>query len=76
MFYFSEDVSQWNVLAMWLLFVLNIVEDPSSNHGPKTDYPDWDISLFSSVFPGKCQDSTLNYASATLFHFISFVIIH
>lgn len=43
----------------------------SSNLGPETNYLDWDLTLFSSVYPDKCKDSTLNWAMTTFFHNLS-----
>jgi hypothetical protein len=36
-----------------------------------SDYPDWGFFMFASVFPGKCQDGTSDYAMTTSFHIIS-----
>jgi hypothetical protein len=59
-----------DVMVEWLALLLRIREVPGSNLGPETDYPDWGFSWFSSVFPGKCRDSTLNYATTASFHIL------
>ena len=35
------------------------------------EYSHWRISLFSSVPPGKCRDSTLNFVTTASFHNLS-----
>jgi hypothetical protein len=41
-----------NVVIEWLTTLLHIREVQGLNLGPETDYPDWDLSLLSSVPPG------------------------
>jgi hypothetical protein len=42
-----------NVVDEWLKLQLRIREIPSSNLGPKTGYPSWGFSWFSSAPPGQ-----------------------
>jgi hypothetical protein len=53
-FYFHNTL---NVMVEWLILMLHIWEVPGSKLGPDTDYSEF--LWFSSVPPGKCQDSTL-----------------
>jgi hypothetical protein len=46
-----------------------------SNLGPLTDYPDWDVSWFSSLPPGSCRDSPSHYAATVPHIFHSSLII-
>jgi hypothetical protein len=58
---FRSKTEDWpNVMVEWLALLLRILEVPGSNLGPETGHSDWGFSWFSSIPPGKCQDSTLS----------------
>jgi hypothetical protein len=59
-----------NVACEWLTLLLRIRKVPASDLGPKTDYPDWDISWYSSVIPRIYRDNNLNYATSSV-HILS-----
>jgi hypothetical protein len=61
-----------NVVVEWLAFLFRIREVLGSNIGLETGYPDWGFSWFSSVPPGKCLANTLNLATTTSFHILSY----
>jgi hypothetical protein len=45
-----------NVSMEWLAILLCIQEESSSNLYPKCGYPDWGISLYHSLLPGKWRN--------------------
>jgi hypothetical protein len=56
--YCSFQHVDWpNIAFDCLALLLRIQEDPGSNHGPETGYPDWGVSWFSSFPPWKFWDS-------------------
>jgi hypothetical protein len=55
---FSTPLSP-NVVVECLTFLLCILEVPNSNLDPETRYPDWGVSWFPLVPPGKCRESTI-----------------
>jgi hypothetical protein len=65
-----------NVVNEWLTFLFRTQEVPGSNLSTG-DQLSWGFSWFSSVPPGKCQDSTLKLSHD---HFLPslfpFIIIH
>jgi hypothetical protein len=66
-YWLLKEESASNVAVEWLAFLLHIRDISGWNLGPETDNPDWRSSWFSSIPPGKCWDSTLNYAATVSF---------
>jgi hypothetical protein len=56
-----------NIVAEWLICLLNIWKVLGSNLSPETGYPDGGFH----VFPHSLQTNTLNYAMNTSFHILS-----
>jgi hypothetical protein len=50
--------------------LLRVQEVPGSYIGLETGYPEWDFLWFTSVPPGVCRVSTLNFVSSGSFHIL------
>jgi hypothetical protein len=46
----TYDISTLNIAVEWLASFVPILEDPGSNLGPETDYPESAFCLFSVLF--------------------------
>jgi hypothetical protein len=60
-----------NVVIKLVALLLQMLEIMSSKLGPETGYPEWGLSWFSLITPGKCDNSVSNYATITSFHVLS-----
>jgi len=62
-----QIIGKLNIVAHMLACLLNILQVPGSNLGPKAAYRNWGSSFFSGP-PYKCPDSVLKLATGASFH--------
>jgi hypothetical protein len=60
-----------NVMVESLMLLLRICKVSGSNLDLEIGYPAWGVLWFSSVTPGMCQDSTLNWATTACSRILS-----
>jgi hypothetical protein len=60
-----------DVEVEWLSLLSRIRKVPASTLGSEISYPDFDFSRFSSVHPGQCRYSGLNWTTTASFHILS-----